>query len=233
MSPANLSRYLKLVCRVTRSRLMIRSHGQTRGIETFSRKFTTTASHLMGPNSEATANHYREAMTQVQKQLKRPALQRSVFSMAKTTPTDLVRSKLSTSEIQHRALTRLSDDMLAHIPENDSAYSLFQGFQASFPELTDEGKKHRRRVSRGRKLLEEAESSPGKPKRLGQLKKEQAAMMHEFELLGVRKNMASSEIREIDNKIANLHGMRRIILDRLAGLEQEEALLEHDSRFLL
>lgn len=54
-------------------------------------------------------------------------------------------------------------------------------------------------------------------------------MLHEFELLGVRKNMASSEIREIDNKIANLHGMRRIILERLAGFEQEEALLEHES----
>jgi hypothetical protein len=54
-------------------------------------------------------------------------------------------------------------------------------------------------------------------------------MMHEFELLGVRKNMASSEIHEIDNKIANLHGMRRIIMERLAGFEQEEAVLEHDS----
>lgn len=41
--------------------------------------------------------------------------------------------------------------------------------------------------------------------------------------------MASSEIREIDIKIMNLNNMRRIVLDRLAGLEQEEALLEHDS----
>lgn len=202
---------------------------QTRGIEAFGRKVTTTANHLMGPNADATANHYHQAMAEVQKQLKRPALQRSVFSKARTTPTDLVRSKLSTNEIQHRALTHLSDEMLSYIPENDSSFSLFQGFQASFPELTDEGKKHRRRVSRGRKLLEETESVPGTPKRLGQLKKERAAMLHEFELLGVRKNMASSEIREIDNKLANLHGMRRIILDRLAGLEQEEALLEHDS----
>ncbi|KAL2206473.1 WD40 repeat-like protein [Sarocladium strictum] len=199
-----------------------------RGIEAFGRKVTTTANHLMGPNHDATSNHYHHAMAEVQKQLKRPGLQRSVFSMAKTTPTDLVRSKLSTSEIQHRALTHLSDEMLSYIPENDSSYSLFKGFQASFPELTDEGKKHRRRVSRGRKLLEETESVPGTPKRLGQLKKERAAMLHEFELLGVRKNMASSEIREIDNKIANLQGMRRIILERLAGLEQEEALLEHD-----
>ena len=41
-------------------------------------------------------------------------------------------------------------------------------------------------------------------------------------------DMASSEIREIDNKIANLNTMRKIVLDRLAGLEQDEIELEHD-----
>lgn len=165
--------------------------------------------------------------------MKRPSVQRGVFSMARSSPSEIVRSKLSTNEIQHRALTHLSDELLSNIPDHENSYSLFQGFQASFPELTEEGKKHRGRVSRGRKLIDEGEESiPGSehtPKKLGQLKKEKAAMMHEFDLLGVRKNMASCEIREIDNKIANLHGMRRIILERLAGFEQEEALLEHDS----
>ncbi|PNY28739.1 Mitochondrial division protein 1 [Tolypocladium capitatum] len=200
----------------------------TRSLEAFGRKVTTTATHLMGPNADAAALHYQTAMAEVHKQLQRPTVQRSVFSMARTTPTDLVRAKLSTAEIQHRALTHLSDDLLSNIPEHDNSYSLFQGFQASFPELTDEGKKHRRRVSRGRKLLAESPAASRGAEKLPQLKRERAAMMHEFELLGVRKNMASSEIREIDNKIANLHVMRRIIMERLAGLEQEEALLEHD-----
>ena len=144
-----------------------------------------------------------------------------------------MRSKLSTAEIQHRAVSFLSDELLANIPEDDNPFSLFQGFKASFPEMTDEGKKHRRRVSRGRKLLQDRDSasSPGHMAGLTHVKKEKAAMMHEFELLGIRKGMASSEIREIDNKIANLQAMRRIILERLAGLEQEEALLEHDSAF--
>jgi mitochondrial division protein 1 len=206
---------------------------QTRGLEAFGRKVTTTASHLMGPLSGSGPepnNHYQSAMVEVQRQLRRPTIQRSVFSMAKTTPTDMVRSKLSTTEIQHRALTYLSDDMLDNIPDDDNTYSLFQGFKASFPELTEEGKKHRRRVSRGRKLIEDGQHSPGSPHALVKLKKEKSSMMHELEMLGIRKNMASSEIREIDNKIANLNGMRRIILERLAGLEQEEALLEHDSR---
>ncbi|KAJ2969835.1 hypothetical protein NQ176_g8470 [Zarea fungicola] len=200
----------------------------TRGLEAFSRKVTTTASHLIGPtNADGAATHYKVAMAEVQKQLKRPAVQRSVFAMARTTPTDIVRAKLSRTEIQHRALTTLPDDLLSNIPDDDNSYSLFQGFQASFPELTDEGKKHRRRVSRGRKMIEDG-SAFSETQRLSQAKKEKAAMLHEFDLLAVRKNMASSEIREIDNKIANLHGMRRIIMERLAGLEQEEALLEHD-----
>lgn len=150
--------------------------------------------------------------------------------MARTTPTDLVRSKFSTAEIQSRALSYLPDDMLQHIPENDNAYSLFQGFKATFPELTNEGKKHRRKVSRGRRMLEETPATPDSPHHLHKLKKERSSLMHELEMLGIRKNLASSEIHEIDNKIANLAGMRRIVLERLAGLEQEEALLEHDSK---
>ncbi|KAF3806595.1 Mitochondrial division protein 1 [Colletotrichum gloeosporioides] len=203
----------------------------TRGIEAFGRKVTTTASHLIGPLSEQSGNghgHYHGALAEVHKQLRRPNVQRSMFSMAKTTPTDLVRSKLSKTEIQHRALTYLPDELLANIPEGDNSFSLFQGFKASFPELTEEGRKHRRRVSRGRKLLDETAHTPGTPQELQNLKKDKASMMHELEMLGVRKNMASSEIRDIDNKIANLHGMRRIILDRLANLEQEETMLEHD-----
>ncbi|KAI8628303.1 mitochondrial division protein [Xylariaceae sp. FL1651] len=199
-----------------------------RGIEAFTRKVTTTASHLAGHAVDPTGNHYNNAMSQVHKQLARPAVQRRMFSMTKTTPTDLVRSKFSTSEIQSRALSYLSDDMLQNIPEDENAYSLFQGFKASFPELTEEGKRHRRRISRGRKMIEDTPTTPDSPQHLHKLKKERSTLMHELEMLGIRKNMASSEIHEIDNKIANLTGMRRIILERLAGLEQEEALLEHD-----
>ncbi|KAM0280905.1 hypothetical protein ACHAQH_003794 [Verticillium albo-atrum] len=167
-------------------------------------------------------------MAEVHKQLKRPTMQRSMFSMARTTPSEMVRAKLSKNEIQHRALTYLPDELLVNIPDNDNSYSLFQGFQASFPELSDEGKKHKRRVSRGRKMIDDGKATPGTPQSLHNLKQEKSTMMHELEMLSVRKNMASSEIREIDIKIANLGGMRRIILERLAGLEQDEAILEHD-----
>jgi mitochondrial division protein 1 len=182
----------------------------------------------MGPLTDpSTHPHYQSAMSEVHKQLRRPNLQRNMFSMARTTPTDLVRSKISTREIQSRALSHVPEEMLRNIPEDENSYSLFQGFQATFPNFTEEGKKHRRRVSRGRKLLDEV---PGAHNSVHKLKKEKGSMMHELEMLVVRKNMASSEIREIDTKIANLEGMRKILLDRLARLEQEEALLEHDSK---
>ncbi len=170
-------------------------------------------------------------MSEVHRQLRRPALQKSMFSMARTTPTDMVRSRLSTKEIQSRALSYVPEELLQNIPEGESSYSLFQGFQASFPDFTDSnGKKHRRRVSRGRKLLDEVPALPdGTPESVHKLKKEKASMMHQLEMLSIRKNMASCEIREVDAKIENLAGMRRIILDRLANLEQDEALLEHDS----
>jgi division protein 1 len=46
--------------------------------------------------------------------------------------------------------------------------------------------------------------------------------------MGIRKNMCSTEIHEIDNKISNLNSIRKIVLDRLAALENEEAEVEHE-----
>ena len=207
------------------------------GIEAFGRKVTTTASHLISPADPGTSTHYKSAMSDVHRHLRKPHVQRSVLAMARTTPTEMVRSRLSTTEIRHRALSYLPEELLQNIPEDDNAYSLFQGFQATFPEMTEEGRKHnigggshhRRRTSRGRKMLDDRPATPDGPQGLHKLRKEKASMLHQFEMLGIRKNMAASEIREIDIKMSNLAGMRKILLDRLADLEQDEAMLEHDS----
>lgn len=166
-------------------------------------------------------------MSGLQKELRRPGIQQRVFSYAKASPTELVRSKLSTSEIQHRALTYLPDDLLSNIPEDENVYSLFQGFQATLPEGESEHrKKHRRHDSRGQKLLEGDDDTDGTP--LAKLKKERHNLNHKLEMMGVRKHMCSSEIREIDNKISNLNSMRKIVLDRLSDLEQDEAQMDND-----
>lgn len=166
-------------------------------------------------------------MSELQKELRRPGIQQRVFSYAKASPTELVRSKLSTTEIQHRALTYLPDELLTNIPEDENVYSLFQGFQATLPEdESDRKKKHRRHNSRGQKLLEEEDDTDTTP--LAKLKKERHGLNHRLEMMGVRKNMCSSEIREIDNKISNLNSMRKIVLDRLGDFEQEEVQMENE-----
>ena len=170
-------------------------------------------------------------MTELHRELRRPGLQRRVFSFASTSPSELVRARLSTSEIQYRALTYLPDELLANIPKDENTYSLFQGFQATIPEAVEEEVKgHGRRRSRSLKLLGEGDGETGRTSTRATLKKEKNDMMHRLEMLGIRKNMSSSEIRDIDNKIANLSRIRKIVLERLAELEQDEALLEHDSK---
>ena len=167
-------------------------------------------------------------MVELQKELRRPGIQQRVFSYAKASPTELVRKSLSTSEIQHRALTYLPDELLARIPEDDNVYSLFQGFQATLPENeeSEHRKKHRRSL-KGQKLLEGPEDDEPKTP-LDKTKKERHKLNHRLEMMGIRKNMCSAEIREVDNKISNLNTMRKIVLDRLEGLEQDELGMEQE-----
>lgn len=191
---------------------------------------TTTASHLIGPLTDPTSStHYQHAMSELQKELRRPGIQQRVFSYAQASPTELVRSKLSTSEIQHRALTYLPDELLHNIPENEQVYSLFQGFQATLPEDESKHRKeHRRHGSRGQKLLKENARDTEDPPSVAKLKENRSDLNHRLEMMDVRRNMCSSEIREIDNKISNLNTMRKIVLDRLGDLEQDQSQLEHE-----
>lgn len=152
-------------------------------------------------------------------------MQRSVLSFTQQAPTELVRSKISTSEIAHRAVAFISEEQLQQIPDTEHSYSLFQGFQASLPEIdeSEHRKSHRRR---GQKLLGAGDVDEDGPPTILKLKRRRNQTNHRLEMMGIRKNLCSTEIREIDNKIANLNNMRRIVLDRLAGLEAEEVEVE-------
>ncbi|KAL8870964.1 MAG: hypothetical protein Q9174_003113 [Haloplaca sp. 1 TL-2023] len=205
----------------------------TRQIQAFGQKVTTTASHLMGPLGDPNSNvHYQHAMSELHKELRKPGIQQRVFSYARASPTELVRSKLSTSEIQHRALTYLSDDILKNIPDAEHGYSLFQGFEATIPE-GDEDDESTTQTGRGssskaRRLLEGRHGASNDPPSLAKLRKERDKANHRLEMMTVRKNMCSAEIREIDNKISNLNNMRRIVLDRLGDVEQDELHIEQE-----
>ena len=202
---------------------------QSRQIEAFGRKVTTTATHIIGPLGENTSNTYHNAISEIHKELRRPGLQRSVFSFVQNSPTEVVRAKLSRSEIQHLAVTYIPDELLQNIPEDENAYSLFQGFQATLPdsEESEHRKKHRRGHSRDQRLLEDAKDIEGPPG-LVKLRKERDRVSHRLEMMGVRKNMCSAEILEIDKKIANLNSMRKIVLSRLSDLEEDEVKVEQE-----
>ncbi|ORX92174.1 mitochondrial division protein 1 [Clohesyomyces aquaticus] len=200
----------------------------SRQIQAFGRKVTATAGHLMG--AEGVGQHYQNALGELHRELRRPMIQRSVFSFAQTTPRELVRSRISVPEIQQRALAYLPDDLLHNIPEDNNAFSLFQGFQASLPDEDGQPKQHGKHNSRGQRLLGEGieGDDPNLPPSMVALKNQKRAMSHRLEMMSVRKHMCAAEIHEIDNKIANLNTMRKIVLDRLAGLEYEEADLEQE-----
>ena len=183
----------------------------------------------MGPLSDPTSNHYQNAMSELQRELRRPGIQQRVFSYAQSSPTEIVRSRLYKSEIQHRALTYIPEELLKTIPENENAFSLFQGFKASVPDDDNEHRKNqRRRNSKGQRLLQEDKEETNGHSPLTKLKRQRDRENHRLELMAVRKNMCSSEIREIDNKISNLNSMRKIVLDRLSGLEEDEMKVEHE-----
>jgi division protein 1 len=162
--------------------------------------------------------------------MRHPLIQKRVFSLASASPKEILRARLSTNEIQHRALTYIPEDMLLDIPKTNSSFSLFQGFEATIPdpEETSKRKGHGRHALRGRKLIGSGEDERNTPPDMLKLKQDRDGVNNKLETLTIRKNMCSTEIHEIDNKIANLNTMRKIVLDRLAGLEQEESHLEND-----
>ncbi|KAF2152359.1 mitochondrial division protein [Myriangium duriaei CBS 260.36] len=198
----------------------------TRQIEAFGRTLNATASQLIGGDP---TQHYHNAMGEIHRELRRPIMQRSVFALAKANPRELVRSTFSTTEIQHRVLTHLPDELLKNIPDTNNSYSLFQGFEATRPEDDHKRKKkHGRHGSRGQKLLEEGKDSDRGHPGLSRLKTKKGGLDHRLEMMEARKNMCASEIVELDKKIANLAAMRKRVVERLAGLEQEETDLEHE-----
>jgi len=209
----------------------------SRQLEAFGRTVHATASQLITANFSASdsnqhnGDHYHTALSSVHRSLRRPMIQRSVFSLAKANPRELIRSNFNTSEIEHRALTFLPDELIRNAPESSSPFSLFEGFRASLPdeehEKAGKRKRHGRHGSKGQGLLEGPEEEKGPPQ-LVKLKRDKNRLDHRLEMMGIRKTMSVSEIREIDNKIANLNTMRKVVLDRLAGLEQEEHDLEQE-----
>jgi len=194
----------------------------------FTRKITSTATALV---SNYPDQHVQNEVTPL---FQRPKMKRNVFSFTAQSPKEVVRANLSPTEIQHRALSFLPDKLLKDLPESTSAYSLFQGFEATLPGLhIGKGNKRKhalRAIGHLNSLQSDTCSSD-------QLYKDKERLEHRHEMLGIRKSLASSEILEIDQKLSRLMEMRRVLLERIENFEKEEAELEDvvhgiDSRLL-
>lgn len=208
---------------------LIDSLPDPRHLQAFGKKVSATAGSLIG--AENVGQHYQSALGDLSRELRRPMLQRSVFSFAQTTPREIVRSRISVPEIQQRALAYIPDDILNNIPEDDNEFSLFQGFQATLPEEpASHGKKRGKYNARGQRLIGgDGDDEDSKvPPSMQKLRNQKHSMDHRLDMMSVRKHMCVAEIHEIDDKIANLNTMRKMVLDRLGGLEIEEAELEHN-----
>jgi len=126
-------------------------------------------------------------------------------------------------------LAHVPEELLRNIPEPRSAFSLFQGYEASQPpENLHNNGKHGRTHSKTQKHVENGAEKVKGRHGMVKLRNKKKTLDHRLTNMAIRKNMCASEILEIDSKISNLHGMRRVVLDRLAALELEETDLEHE-----
>lgn len=186
-----------------------------------------------GSGGNGASDPYRHAMSSVHRTLRRPAIQRSVFSFAQASPRELLRGKFNTSELEQKALSYIPEELIRAAPASNAPFTLFDGFRASLPEDSeDDGRGGRRKKGahgrHGSRLLLEGGQEDTGPPQLASMKREKERRDRRLEMMGIRKTMAASEIREIDAKIANLNTMRKLVLDRLAGLEGEEHALEQE-----
>lgn len=216
-----------------------------------SKTVASTASSLMGSSYGDLSNtHYQKAMNEI---ARRPTFQRRLFSFnARRTPSELVKSSLSKSEIQYRAVTTIPDELLYSIPkESQGRFSLYQGFKAleedrvghdlhdDDDELSSDGHKlltdkhnhrhghhHHHHRHNGHKNKSVVVVDITSLDRKG-LQAEKLRLSHRLDLLEVRKDLAANEIKEIDDRIAKLTSMRDIVFGRVADLEQEEMQMEN------
>lgn len=190
------------------------------GIQEISQRVTSTAAAWINPSSSIVKD--------ITPHLKRPSFQKRLLSS--TSPSELLRSNLSPSEISYRQITYLPDELLRAIPEDDdsNSISLFQGFEASLPDAP-------KRLIKSKKHPNGASSSRSKHNKMPEsvrIERERDHIAHNLEILHIRKSLASTEITEIDSKLATLGAMRTRLIEKLEQLEIQEVEATDDLQAL-
>lgn len=207
--------------------------GNSTSLTKFGRAVASTASTLMQSQyGDLSGTAYQQTMTDL---ARRPQFQKRMFSFAsRRTPVAVVKERSKTA-IEYHALTAIPEELLRDVPAADNNFSLYQGFEAL--RATDDDAPPESDML----LLADSESGsatgggrsgagaasfgplPETPK---ELRTEQERISRKLDLLEIRKDLASNEIREIDARIERLQKQRLIVFDRVADLEYEELQLE-------
>lgn len=184
------------------------------GLQEIGQRVSATASAWINPSSSIVKD--------ITPHLKRPSFQKRLLSS--TSPSELLRTNLSPSEISYRQITYLSDDLLRDIPEDDGkdSISLFQGFEASLPDpprrlIKAKTRGHHRSSSSANGRQRHAKTS-------GSIRweRERDHSLHMLDIVRIRKSLASTEIKEIDSKLSTLSKMRDGLIVKLEQLEVQE-----------
>lgn len=200
---------------------------------------TSTANQLINPRADSTlGTQYKNALGELHKGFQQVELQRSVWSVARAAPNNILSSGLLSS---HGGYTRrhdssmalirlLPEGLLQNMPEAKGRYSLFQGFEASIAEQVYWLRKRKATQDGNNNKLLGAANGPASRfgTSLEESKHELQELRHRLEMMGIRKSICGSEVREIDTKISKLYSKRSASLDRLAALEQDELELERE-----
>lgn len=166
-------------------------------------------------------------------------------------PSEFLRANFSRDEISYRATTHISDQLLEEIPEeNGRSFSLYQGFEASIPQVDEElelfkelqlEEKSDKLLTSGveegvREALENRLNNPlpwdiskanirksTDPGDLGHFK---ARIGQKLRNMEVKKDLSANEILDLDDQIAKLHKKRAAVFQKVAKLEKDEIFLE-------
>ncbi|SCU86062.1 LADA_0D12002g1_1 [Lachancea dasiensis] len=154
---------------------------------------------------------------------------------------DIPNSKNSNrSKKSSRRLLTENGDATSHSRSTGEEPSLFQGFHSSLPTINETISSHgnheesRTLTNSEESTGEEAFSLPGKldwdelseTYSLHTLKTASQSITDNLDLLEIQKNLAASEIKEIDAKLEKLKMVRNFVFKRVARVEQNEIFLE-------
>ncbi|KAK9239893.1 hypothetical protein V1525DRAFT_397055 [Lipomyces kononenkoae] len=178
------------------------------------------------------SHHYRSIMNEMAPSIRRPDIQRRIFSFNQGG----ARISRNSASIVGRAAPNLllSKEMLADLPESKHGYSLLQGFKATLPEPSaEEGQNKNKLVRSSRsKAKEHVQETESEVNGIQRLEKDKADVIRKLRRIDIRKSTVIEGIREIDARIELLNAIKLRNLERLSKFEDQELELEDKLQLL-